>query len=248
MANLVIIPTYKEKDNIEAIIGSISSLEKSFDILIIDDNSPDGTADVVKKQQAVLKNLYLIERSGKLGLGTAYSAGFKWALERGYDYIFEMDADFSHDPHDLVRLFKACSEDGADVAIGSRYISGVNVVNWPLSRVLMSYCASIYVRVITGMKIMDTTAGFKCYRKEVLENIKPEQIKSKGYGFQIEMKFLAWKLGYRIVEIPIIFTDRKLGSSKMTGGIFNEALWGVLRMKLRSLFTKYRKNNEAPGV
>jgi dolichol-phosphate mannosyltransferase len=239
MSNLVIIPTYKEKENIESIISAISSLSVRFDILIIDDNSPDGTANLVKKMQPSYSNLYLIERQGKLGLGTAYISGFKWALERDYSFIYEMDADFSHDPHDLIRLYKACNEDGADVAIGSRYISGVNVVNWPLSRVLMSYIASIYVRTITGMKIMDTTAGFKCYRREVLENIQPYKIRSVGYGFQIEMKFTAWKLGYKIVEIPIIFTDRKMGASKMTGGIFNEALWGVLRMKLRSTFTKY---------
>jgi dolichol-phosphate mannosyltransferase len=241
MPNIVIIPTYKEKENIEAIIKSISELPVSFDILIIDDNSPDGTADIIKSLQQSFKNLHLIERPGKLGLGTAYIAGFEWALNRNYKYIYEMDADFSHDPRDLVRLYNACEIDGADLAIGSRYISGVNVVNWPLSRVLMSYMASIYVRIITGMRIMDTTAGFKCYRKEVLENIKPGHIKSVGYGFQIEMKFTAWKMGYKIVEVPIIFTDRKLGASKMTGGIFNEALWGVLRMKLRSVFTKYTK-------
>jgi len=239
MSNIVIIPTYKEKENIEAIIKAISSLPLQFDILIIDDNSPDGTASIVKSLQTDFKNLHLIERSGKLGLGTAYIAGFKWALERDYKYIYEMDADFSHDPRDLVRLFDACNNGGADLAIGSRYISGVNVVNWPLSRVLMSYFASIYVRVITGMRVMDTTAGFKCYKREVLLNIKPDHIRSIGYGFQIEMKFTAWKLGYKIVEIPIIFTDRKLGASKMTGGIFNEALWGVLRMKVRSIFTKY---------
>jgi dolichol-phosphate mannosyltransferase len=239
MSNVVIIPTYKEKENIEAIIKAISSLEIAFDILILDDNSPDGTAVIIKNLQPSFPNLHLIERPGKLGLGTAYIEGFKWALNKGYSYIFEMDADFSHDPHDLVRLYKACTEDGADLAIGSRYISGVNVVNWPLSRVLMSYFASIYVRIVTGMRIMDTTAGFKCYKREVLENIKPEHIKSVGYGFQIEMKFTAWKLGYKIVEIPIIFTDRKLGASKMSGGIFNEALWGVLRIKLRSIFTKY---------
>jgi dolichol-phosphate mannosyltransferase len=242
MANLVIIPTYKEKENIEAIIKAISSLSVPFNVLIIDDNSPDGTASVVKRLQSNYKNLHLIERSGKMGLGSAYKTGFKWALENGYDYIFEMDADFSHNPDDLVRLYKVCHDDGADLAIGSRYVSGVNVINWPLSRVLMSYIASIYVRLITGMKIMDTTAGFKCYKKEVLENIHPEQIKSKGYGFQIEMKFVAWKLGYKIVEVPIIFTDRKLGSSKMTGGVFNEALWGVLKMKLRSIFIRYRRN------
>jgi len=241
MSNLVIIPTYREKENIEALIKSISELPVSFDILIIDDNSPDGTAEIVKQLKSLYSNLYLIERPGKLGLGTAYIAGFTWALERGYSYIYEMDADFSHDPRDLVRLYNACHDEGADLAIGSRYISGVNVVNWPLSRVLMSYFASIYVRMITGMKVMDTTAGFKCYRREVLENIHPDHIKSVGYGFQIEMKFTAWKLGYRIVEIPIIFTDRKLGASKMTGGIFNEALWGVLRMKLRSMFRRYPK-------
>ncbi len=241
MSNIVIIPTYKEKENIEAIIKAISSLSIPFDILIIDDNSPDGTADIVKNLQPSMPNLHIIERPGKLGLGTAYITGFKWALEKNYRYIYEMDADFSHDPRDLERLYKACNDDGADLAIGSRYISGVNVVNWPLSRVMMSYIASIYVRVVTGMRIMDTTAGFKCYRREVLENIKPDHIRSVGYGFQIEMKFTAWKLGYKIVEIPIVFTDRKLGVSKMSGGIFNEALWGVLRMKFRSIFTKYPK-------
>jgi dolichol-phosphate mannosyltransferase len=236
--NIVIIPTYKERENIEAIVKSISALPIIFDILIIDDNSPDGTASIVKDLQKIFQNLFLIERPGKLGLGTAYLAGFKWALEKGYKYVYEMDADFSHDPNDLIKLYKACVENGADLAIGSRYISGVNVVNWPLSRVLMSYVASIYVRVITGMKIMDTTAGFKCYKREVLERIRLDKIKSKGYGFQIEMKFKTWKLGFNIVEVPIIFTDRKLGASKMTGGIFNEALWGVLRMKIRSMFIK----------
>jgi dolichol-phosphate mannosyltransferase len=244
MPNLVIIPTYKERENVEAIIKAITSLSIAFDILIIDDNSPDGTASIVKSLQSDIKNLHLIEREGKMGLGTAYIAGFSWALKNNYDFIFEMDADFSHDPRDLVRLYKACHDDGADVAIGSRYISGVNVVNWPLSRVLMSYMASIYVRLVTGMKVKDTTAGFKCYKKEVLENIKPEHIKSRGYGFQIEMKYIAWKLGYKIVEVPIIFTDRKLGSSKMSGGIFSEALWGVLRMKVRSMFIKYRRINK----
>jgi dolichol-phosphate mannosyltransferase len=239
MSNIVIIPTFKERENIEAIIKAIFSLSIPFDILIIDDNSPDGTADIVKNLQPSFPNLHILERPGKLGLGTAYITGFKWALEKNYKHIFEMDADFSHDPRDLVRLYKACEENGADVAIGSRYISGVNVVNWPLTRVLMSYGASIYVRIVTGMRVMDTTAGFKCYKREVLENIKPEHIRSVGYGFQIEMKFIAWKLGYKIVEVPIIFTDRKLGASKMSGGIFNEALWGVLRMKLRSMFTKY---------
>lgn len=237
ISNIVIIPTYKERENIEAIVKAISSQEVRFDILIIDDNSPDGTADIVKELQNKYPNLYLIEREGKLGLGTAYIAGFRWALERSYKFLYEMDADFSHDPHDLVRLHEAV-QNGADLAIGSRYISGVNVVNWPLSRVLMSYVASIYVRIITGMKIMDTTAGFKCYKRIVLENINLDKIRSRGYGFQIEMKFKTWRLGYRIVEIPIIFTDRKLGNSKMSGGIFNEALWGVLRMKIRSWFFK----------
>jgi dolichol-phosphate mannosyltransferase len=241
MSNIVIIPTYKEKENIGAMVSAITSLPLKFDILIIDDNSPDGTAAIVKNIQLSIPNLYLIERPGKMGLGTAYLTGFDWALEKGYNCIFEMDADFSHDPNDLVKLFKACSEEGADLAIGSRYISGVNVVNWPLSRVLMSYFASIYVRIITGMKVMDTTAGFKCYKREVLESIRSYHIRSKGYCFQIEMKFTAWKLGYKIVEVPIIFTDRKLGTSKMSGGIFNEAFWGVLRMKFRSLFIKYRK-------
>lgn len=241
MSNIVIIPTYKEKENIEAIIKAIFSMSIPFDILIIDDNSPDGTAGIVKNLQLSFPNLYILERSGKLGLGTAYIAGFKWALEKSYNFIYEMDADFSHDPRDLIRLYKTCKDEGADVAIGSRYISGVNVVNWPLSRILMSYGASIYVRIVTGMRIMDTTAGFKCYKREVLENIKPDHIRSMGYGFQIEMKFIAWKLGYKIVEVPIVFTDRKLGASKMSGGIFNEALWGVLRMKARSIFTKYPK-------
>jgi dolichol-phosphate mannosyltransferase len=238
VTNIVIIPTYKERENIEAVIKSITSLETSFDILIIDDNSPDGTADIVKELQKTYRNLHLIERPGKLGLGTAYIAGFKWALQRNYNYIYEMDADFSHNPQDLLKLYHACSGNGADLAIGSRYISGVNVVNWPLSRVLMSYVASIYVRMITGMRVMDTTAGFKCYKKEVLQNIRLDKVKSVGYGFQIEMKFKTWKMGYKIVEVPIIFTDRKLGASKMSGGIFNEALWGVLRMKIRSIFVK----------
>jgi dolichol-phosphate mannosyltransferase len=239
MSNIVIIPTYNEKENVEGIIKSISSLNVAFDVLIIDDNSSDGTAGIVKDLQPLFPNLHLIERPAKLGLGTAYIVGFKWALKKDYSYICEMDADFSHNPLDLVRLFRACQDDGADLAIGSRYISGVNVVNWPLSRVVMSFIASVYVRIITGMRIMDTTAGFKCYRRAVLDNIHPDQIKSVGYGFQIEMKFIAWKLGYNIVEVPIIFTDRRLGSSKMSGGIFNEALWGVLSMKLRSIFTKY---------
>ncbi len=239
--SLVIIPTYNEIENIEKMIRRICSLSKKFDILIIDDGSPDHTPDVVKKLQhsESKENLFLIQRPGKLGLGTAYITGFKWALERDYQYIFEMDADFSHNPDDLLRLHDAC-ENGADMAIGSRYKSGVNVVNWPIGRVLMSYFASKYVRFITGMKINDTTAGFKCYRRKVLESIDLDKIKFKGYAFQIEMKFTTWKMGFKIEEIPIIFTERKEGSSKMSGGIFNEALWGVIKMKLLSLFKKYK--------
>jgi len=238
MSNLVLIPTYNEKENISELVKAITSLSVPFDILVIDDNSPDGTASLVKEMIPFFPNLHLLERPAKLGLGRAYIAGFDWALQRDYKYIFEMDADFSHNPQDLVRLFEACDRDGADLAIGSRYISGVNVVNWPMGRVLMSYIASIYVRIITGMNIKDTTAGFKCYRREVLRSIEPAHIKSVGYGFQIEMKFTAWRLGYKVVEIPIIFTDRKAGTSKMSGGIFNEALWGVLRMKIASFFKK----------
>lgn len=238
--NLVIIPTYNEKENIEAIIKAISDLSVDFDILIVDDNSPDGTGDIVAGLMQDRTYLHLIRREGKLGLGTAYITGFKWAIGKGYDIIYEMDADFSHNPKDLERLYNTCIN-GADLAIGSRYISGVNVVDWPLGRVLMSYAASIYVRLVTGMRIKDTTAGFKAYRREVLETIDLDNIRSKGYGFQIEMKFATWKSGFRIKEIPIIFTDRKLGSSKMSGGIFNEALWGVLRMKYKSFFKQYKK-------
>ncbi|MGB4293881.1 MAG: polyprenol monophosphomannose synthase [Bacteroidales bacterium] len=245
MTNLVIIPTYNEKENIEAIIPVISSLDEKFDILVVDDNSPDGTGATVKQLQQRYNNLHLIEKPGKMGLGAAYLTGFRWAIEKGYDYIFEMDADFSHNPSDLIRLLNACRNNGADLAIGSRYISGINVINWPLSRILMSYFASIYVRTITGMKIKDTTAGFKCYRRDVLKNILRYQIKSVGYCFQIEMKFIAWKLGYKIVEIPIVFTDRRIGTSKMSGGVFNEAFWGVLRMKIRSFFTRYQISQEA---
>ncbi len=238
---LVIIPTYNERENIGKMIDKVMSLEGEFHILIVDDGSPDGTADIVKeKQQNHPERIHIIERSGKLGLGTAYIAGFKWALENEYHYIFEMDADFSHNPEDLINLYNVC-KNGADLAIGSRYVNGVNVVNWPISRVLMSYFASKYVRLITGMKIMDTTAGFKCYKAEVLKNINFSKIKHIGYGFQIEMKFTVWELGYNIVEVPIIFTDRKLGASKMSGGIFNEALWGVVFMKLKSLFVSYKK-------
>jgi dolichol-phosphate mannosyltransferase len=239
---LVIIPTYNEKENIGKMIRTVMDLPKEFDLLIIDDNSPDGTADIVKKLQSEYpEKLYLLQRSGKQGLGTAYIAGFKWALEKGYEFIFEMDADFSHNPLDLIALSEACEVQGADVAIGSRYKTGVNVVNWPMGRVLMSYFASIYVRFITGMDIMDTTAGFKCYRKRVLQAIDFNSIRFKGYAFQIEMKFTAWKMGAKIVEVPIIFTDRKQGSSKMSGGIFGEAFSGVLKMKLNSYFKKYPK-------
>ncbi len=240
--DIVIIPTYNEKENITAMISAIFSLTHDFDILIIDDGSPDGTGSIVKDLMVKYDDcLFLIEREGKLGLGTAYITGFKWALERGYDYIYEMDADFSHPPKDLLALREACADRGADLAIGSRYISGVNVVNWPMGRVLMSYFASVYVRLITGMKVMDTTAGFKCYTRKVLETIGLDKIRLKGYGFQIEMKFTTWKYGFRIEEVPIIFTDRKQGSSKMSGGIFNEAVWGVIGMKIRSWFRSYKR-------
>lgn len=238
---IVIIPTYNESENAEKIIQKVFSLSISFDLIIIDDNSPDGTASIVKNlQKQYPDRLFLLERAGKLGLGTAYIAGFKWALEHNYSYIFEMDADFSHNPEDLIKLYEAC-EAGSDVAIGSRYKSGVNVVNWPMGRVIMSYMASKYVRFITGMNITDTTAGFKCYRRRVLETIDLDKIHFKGYAFQIEMKFTAWKFGFAISEVPIIFTDRKAGSSKMSGGIFNEALWGVIMMKINSLFRRYKK-------
>ena len=240
--NIVIIPTYNEKENIEKIIRKVFSLPTEFEVLIIDDGSPDGTALIVKTLQKEFPDqLHILERAGKLGLGTAYIAGFKWAIAHHYDYIFEMDADFSHNPEDLVQLYEACADGKADMAIGSRYKSGVNVVNWPMGRVLMSYFASKYVRFITGMKIADTTAGFKCYTRKVLETIDLDKIKFKGYAFQIEMKFTAWKSGFTIAEIPIIFTDRKAGSSKMNGGIFNEALWGVLKIKLRSYFKHYNQ-------
>lgn len=239
--SIVIIPTYNEKENIEEMIKKVFSLNKTFDILIVDDNSPDGTKKIVKLlQKEFPDSLFLIERSGKLGLGTAYITGFKWAIQKKYDYIFEMDADFSHNPEDLIKLYNACSN-GADLSIGSRYISGVNVVNWPMNRVIMSYFASKYVRFITGMKIKDTTAGFKCYTRKVLEAIDLDKIKFKGYAFQIEMKFTTWKLGFNIKEIPIIFTERNKGASKMSGGIFNEAVWGVMTMKIKSLFKKYKR-------
>ncbi len=233
---VVIIPTYNEKENVENIIRAVFSLEKPFSVLIIDDGSPDGTADIVKKLQVEFpEQLFMVEREGKLGLGTAYIRGFKWALEHNYEFVFEMDADFSHDPKDLIRLHEACKE-GADLAIGSRYINGVNVVNWPIGRVLMSYYASVYVRIITGMKIMDATAGFKCYRRKVLETIELDKVKFKGYAFQIELKFRTWKKGFNIVEVPIIFRDRTEGNSKMSGDIFTEAIFGVIKLRLLSMF------------
>jgi len=239
---LVIIPTYNEKENIGDLLQKVSSLPIEFDVLFIDDNSPDGTADLIREAQKSKPNIFLLEREGKLGLGTAYLVGFKWALKKDYPYIFEMDADLSHNPSDLIRLFEALEKDGADLAIGSRYVSGVNVINWPLGRVLLSYLASVYVRVITGMKIMDTTAGFKGYRKEVLKTLNLDKIKLKGYGFQIEMKFLTFKYGFKIVEIPTIFTNRVKGASKMSGGIFHEALWGIVSLKWRSLFISYKRD------
>jgi len=234
--SLVVIPTYNEKENIERIIRKVFSLEKEFDVLIVEDNSPDGTAEIVRRlMQEYPGRLHMEERKGKLGLGTAYIHGFKWALQREYEYIFEMDADFSHNPDDLLRLYDACASQGADVAIGSRYIKGVNVVNWPMGRVLMSYFASYYVRMVTRMKIMDTTAGFKCYRRRLLQTIDFSKIKFTGYAFQIEMKYTAWKLGFKIIEVPIIFTDRTEGQSKMSRGIFREAILGVIQLRFKRI-------------
>jgi len=239
---LVIVPTYNEIENIDRIVDAVMNLSPEVDMLIVDDNSPDGTGDRIRTLQSSYKErLHLLEREGKLGLGTAYIKGFKWAIGKGYLYICEMDADFSHDPGDLPRLFTACNHDSADVAIGSRYISGVNVVNWPMSRVLISYFASVYVRLITGMKVRDATAGFVCYKKKVLEVIDLDKIKFKGYAFQIEMKFKAWKYGFKVVELPIIFTDRREGTSKMSGRIVNEAIWGVIRLRIASWFRNYRR-------
>ena len=238
--SIVIIPTYNERENIENIIRAVFGLEHGFHVLVIEDGSPDGTAAIVKElQKEFPERLFMIERSGKLGLGTAYIAGFKWALQQKYEYIFEMDADFSHNPNDLPRLYAACHDEGADVSIGSRYVSGVNVVNWPMGRVLMSYFASKYVRLITGLPIHDTTAGFVCYRRRVLQTIDLDSIRFKGYAFQIEMKFTAYKFGFRVKEVPVIFINRELGTSKMNSSIFGEAMFGVISLKWESLFKKY---------
>ena len=244
--SIVIIPTYNEKENIENIIRAVTALEEGFNVLVIDDGSPDGTADIVKGLMAgeFSERLFLVERQGKLGLGTAYIRGFQWAIEHEYDFIFEMDADFSHAPADLPRLLAACRDEGYDVAIGSRYVTGVNVVNWPMGRVLMSYYASAYVRLVTGMHVHDTTAGFVCYRREVLETLELDKIRFKGYAFQIEMKFTAHKCGFKIKEVPVIFVNRELGTSKMSGGIFSEALFGVMRLRWDGWFRKYPKKAE----
>lgn len=240
--SIVIIPTYNEKENIEKIIRAVFALPKSFHILIIDDGSPDGTASIVKglMQDEFADRLFMVERQGKLGLGTAYICGFKWALEHGYDFVFEMDADFSHNPEDLPRLYHACADEGFDVAVGSRYVSGVNVVNWPMGRVLMSYYASRYVQFVTGIPVRDTTAGFKCYRRRVLETVDLDAIRFKGYAFQIEMKFTAYKLGFKIKEVPVIFVNRREGTSKMSGGIFGEALFGVMRLRWAAMSGKIK--------
>ena len=240
--SLIIIPTYNEKENIGKIVHNIFSLEKSFHILVVDDGSPDGTANIVKNLQSeYCDKLHIQERTGKLGLGTAYIHGFKWALEKKYQYIFEMDADFSHDPNDLTRLYNAIVLEGGDLSIGSRYVKGVNIVNWPMMRLLMSFFASKYVKIITGMPIHDSTAGFKCYKREVLETIDFDEIRFVGYAFQIEMKFKTWKYGFNIVEVPVIFTDRAVGTSKMSGGIFFEAVLGVIQMKINSYFKSWRR-------
>lgn len=240
--SIVIIPTYNEKENIEKIIRAVFALPKSFHILIIDDGSPDGTASIVRglMQDEFADRLFMVERQGKLGLGTAYICGFKWALEHGYDFVFEMDADFSHNPEDLPRLYHACADEGFDVAVGSRYVSGVNVVNWPMGRVLMSYYASRYVQFVTGIPVRDTTAGFKCYRRRVLETVDLDAIRFKGYAFQIEMKFTAYKLGFKIKEVPVIFVNRREGTSKMSGGIFGEALFGVMRLRWAAMSGKIK--------
>ncbi len=242
MSKLIIIPTYNEKENIEKIILKVFSLDVDFDILIVDDGSPDGTAAIVRNLQTEFQeHLHIEERTGKLGLGTAYIHGFKWALKKDYQFIFEMDADFSHDPNDLIRLYNANALEGGEVAIGSRYVRGVNIVNWPMARLLMSFFASKYVKFITGMPIHDSTAGFKCYKRKVLETINFDKIQFVGYAFQIEMKFKAWKYGFNVVEVPVIFTDRTEGTSKMSGGIFMEAVIGVIQMKLKSFFRNWKR-------
>lgn len=241
-SKVVIIPTYNEKENIEKIIRAVFALEGGYHILVIEDGSPDGTAGIVRGLQAEFPDrLFMIERSGKLGLGTAYITGFRWAVGQGYDYIFEMDADFSHNPADLPRLYDACAKDGADLAIGSRYCNGISVINWPIGRVIMSYYASVYVRSVLGMKVYDTTAGFKCYSRKVLETIDLDKVKMKGYGFQIEMKYSAYKLGFKIREVPVIFVDRTEGTSKMSSSIFGEAFWGVMGLRLRKIRPAARK-------
>lgn len=242
--SIVIIPTYNEKENIEKIIRAVFSLEKSFDILVVDDGSPDGTAQIVRELMAseFADRLFIVERSGKQGLGTAYIAGFKWALERHYGYVIEMDADFSHNPGDLPRLYAACHDDGADVSVGSRYVTGVNVVNWPMGRILMSYFASQYVRIVTGIPIHDTTAGFVCYRCEVLETLELDKIRFKGYAFQIEMKYTAYKIGFKIKEVSVVFVNRQEGTSKMNGSIFSEAFFGVMRLRLDGWLRQYPKH------
>ena len=241
--SIVIIPTYNEKENIEKIIRAVFSLEKSFDILVVDDGSPDGTAQIVRELMAseFADRLFIVERSGKQGLGTAYIAGFKWALERHYGYVIEMDADFSHNPGVLPRLYAACHDDGADVSVGSRYVTGVNVVNWPMGRILMSYFASQYVRIVTGIPIHDTTAGFVCYRREVLETLELDKIRFKGYAFQIEMKYTAYKIGFKIKEVSVVFVNRQEGTSKMNGSIFSEAFFGVMRLRLDGWLRQYPK-------
>jgi dolichol-phosphate mannosyltransferase len=243
--SIVIIPTYNEKENIEKIIRAVISLEKVFDVLVVDDGSPDGTAEIVKGLMAgdAADRLYIIERSGKQGLGTAYLTAFRWALDKGYEYVFEMDADFSHSPSDLPRLYAACHDEGADVAVGSRYVSGVNVVNWPMGRVLMSYFASKYVRMVTGINVHDTTAGFVCYRSRVLNTIPLNEVRFKGYAFQIEMKYTAYKIGFKIKEVPVVFINRREGVSKMSGGIFSEALFGVIKLRIDGLTKKWPKIN-----
>lgn len=240
--SVVLIPTYNEKENISKIIEAVLGLGHQFDILVIDDNSPDGTAAIVEDIMTREQRVHILKRPGKQGLGTAYIAGFKWAIEQKYDYIIEMDADFSHNPNDLIPLRAACADEGADVSIGSRYITGVNVVNWPMGRVLMSYYASAYVRIVTGMSVRDTTAGFVCYRREVLETMDLDNIRFKGYAFQIEMKFTAFKFGFKIKEVPIIFVNRVLGTSKMNSSIFGEAVFGVIKLKVGSWFKSYDHN------